>query len=153
SAAVRGPRPVGIVAAVIAIAIAVGVGSWQQVRTLRVARHYVRAIAEPSSPIKSQTLIFQRAALASGHMLPIYGSSELYCCGDPYRATQLFASEPTGFDAFAVGLIGTGDLFFAETFGALGNALRGKKVVILDSPLWFNDRQGIAPDWYVGTFS
>jgi len=103
--------------------------------------------------VKSQTLILQRAAFANRHLLPIYGSSELYCCGDPYRATQVFASQPTGFDAFAVGQAGVANLLFLETFGALGDALAGKKLVILNSPSWFNYGHGYRADAYAGNFS
>jgi poly-D-alanine transfer protein DltD len=103
--------------------------------------------------MKSQGLFLQEGALVSGHALPLYGSSELYCCGSPYRATQLFASSPTGFDAFAAGRIGTADLFFMQTFAALGQALRGKKVVVSTSPVWFFDRHGPAEEPYAGNFS
>jgi poly-D-alanine transfer protein DltD len=153
SVATSAPRPVGILAALLAVAIAVGVARSGQVYALRLAGRYVQAVAGHPSPVKSATLTMQRAAFASGHMLPVYGSSELYCCGNPYRATQLFASEPTGFGAFALGRAGTGDLFFMETFGALGHVLDGRKVVISSSPTWFDDREGIGGALYAGTFS
>src|SRR5205085_3085627 len=108
----------------------------QQLARRKAARRAVAA-APASASIKSRTLTLQRAALADGHLLPVYGSSELYCCGDPYRATQLFASEPGGFEAFAIGRPGVDNLLFAEMFGALGPALAGKKVAVVDSPHWF----------------
>src|SRR5262249_28107489 len=88
-----------------------------------------------------------------GRLLPVYGSSELYCCGDPYRATQLFASEPTGFEAFAIGRPGVGNLVFMEMFGALGSTLAGRKVVIVDSPPWFAEHDDEYAKSYASNFS
>jgi len=97
------PRPVGIVAVVLALAIAVGAGQGVRVHARRLADRHVRALSAGAVPFKYQTLTLQRAAFASGYVLPIYGSSELTCCGSPYLPTQLFASEPTGFAALLSG--------------------------------------------------
>jgi poly-D-alanine transfer protein DltD len=103
-------------------------------------------------PFKFQALTFQRAALASGRVLPIYGSSELFCCGDPFRPTQLFSSDAADFEILAIGHAGAADLFFMETFAALGRHLRGRKVVLSDSPSWFTQRGGVAPRAYGHSF-
>src|SRR5262245_5756264 len=140
AAAVR--PPVGVLAAVLAIAIAVTVSwSWQR-DAFHLASRYQRSVAGLRAPIKFLSLPFQQAALAGGHSLPIYGSSELYCCGDPYRPTQLFASQPTGFDVLALGRYGIGNLLYAETFGALGHTLEGKRLVFIASPPWFSNATG-----------
>ncbi len=136
-------RPVGVLAAALAVAIAVAVSWSWQVQAFHEASRYQRSVAGLRAPIKFLTLPFQRAALATGHTLPIYGSSELYCCGDPYRPTQLFASQPTGFDVFALGRYGIGNLLFAQTFAALGRALEGRKLVIIDSPPWFSNASAV----------
>lgn len=149
----RQRHPVGLLAAALALLITVGGLQVYQSYAVRLAGQYLQAVNLQALPIKWEDLTFQRAAYASGRWLPIYGSSELYCCGDPYRGTQLFARMPTGFDLFAVGRAGTADLFFLETFGALGNDLRGKKLVISDSPPWFFGRDGLAPKPYDGNFS
>lgn len=146
-------RPVGVLAMVLAFAIAVVGLSVGQSYATGLAEGYAHAVAGQNLPIKRLQLTFQRAALADGHLLPIYGSSELYCCGDPYRGAQLFADEPTGFDVFNVGEAGTADLFFVQTFGALGGDLRGKKIVISDSPPWFFNPNGLALKPYAGNFS
>ncbi len=145
-------RPVGIVAVVLALAIAFGAGWGVRVYARRLADRHVRAVSAGAVPFKYQTLTLQRAAFASGHVLPIYGSSELTCCGSPHLPTQLFASEPTGFGVFAVGWAGTADLFFMETFAALGRDLNGKKLVVSDSPPWFYNRDGLSRAEYAGTF-
>ena len=139
SQAITRHGPVGVLAAVLATIIAVAISLGWQRAAFHEAGHYRRSLAAQRAPVKFLTLPFQLSVLASGRTLPIYGSSELYCCGDPYRPTQLFASQPTGFDVYAFGRYGTGNLLFAETFGALGRALEGKKLVVIDSPPWFSN--------------
>jgi D-alanine transfer protein len=145
--------PVGILAAMLALAIGIGLAWAGQRYVLHVSGRYLEAMANVRAPIKSITLTLQRAALASGHTLPLYGSSELYCCGDPYRPTQLFAARPTGFDVFAIGRSGIGNLLFTEMFGALGHDLDGKKLVVLDSPPWFANTDAVNAASYAGNFS
>src|SRR5262249_35009316 len=108
---------------------------WQRA-AFHEAGHFRRSVAPLRAPVKFVTLPVQLSVLANDRTLPIYGSSELYCCGDPYRPTQLFASQPTGFDVFAFGRYGIGNLLYAETFGALGHALEGQKLLVIDSPPW-----------------
>ncbi len=145
-------RPEGIIAVLLAIGIAGGAAWGVEIYARRLATRHLRVVSALVVPFKYQTLTIQRAAFASGHVLPIYGSSELFCCGSPYRPTQAFASEPTGFGALAVGSAGTGDLFFTETFAALGHALNGKKLVVSDSPQWFFSRRGLSRAEYAATF-
>ena len=133
-----------------AIAAAAGQGLRAYVRHL--TDRHLPLITAGDVPFKYQTLTFQRAALASGHVLPIYGSSELFCCGRPFRPTDVFARRPTGFDVLALGHAGTGDLLFAETFASLGADLRNKRVVVSDSPAWFSNRDGAPPEWYGTNF-
>jgi D-alanyl-lipoteichoic acid biosynthesis protein DltD len=145
--------PLGILAAMLALAIGIGLAwSWQR-SVVHVSGQYLDAMANIRAPIKSITLTLQRAALESPHTLPLYGSSELYCCGDPYRPAQLFASQPTGFDVFAIGRSGIGNLLFMEMFGALGHALDGEKLVMLDSPPWFSNTDAVNAASYAGNFS
>jgi len=133
-----GRVPVGILAALLAVGIAVGAGGLARVIVRRTARRDAHRVAADSAVVKFQSLFLQRAALEDDRLLPVYGSSELYCCGDPYRATQVFAGEPTGFDAFAVGQAGVANLLFMQMFGALGTSLHGKRIVIVGSPPWYN---------------
>jgi len=146
-------RPVGLLAALLAVTITIGGMLIGQGYAIRYAGQYLEAINSKQLPIKWESLTFQRAAYASGDWLPIYGSSELYYCGDPFRGIQLFATMPSGFDLFAAGRAGTADLLFAETFAALGADLRGKKLVISDSPPWFFSRDGQSAKAYAGNFS
>src|SRR4029077_10433339 len=150
--AASSPRPVGILAGLLAIAIAAAAAPAIRLQARRLADRHVDLTYAGGVPFKYQTLTLQRAALASGHVLPIYGSSELVCCGGPYRPTQVFGSGPGGFGAFSVGRAGTADLFFTETFAALGADLKGKKLVVSDSPPWFYERDGLGRVQYAGNF-
>ncbi len=151
---VRAARlPVGILAAGLALAVAVALGSGIQLVARRESARRALSVAAASTPVKTKTLSLQRAALADPRVLPIYGSSELYCCGDPYRPTQLFVDAPSGFEPFAVGRPGVSNLIFAETFGALGEPLRGRKVAIIDSPHWFAGPPQYVERSYASNFS
>src|SRR5262247_1958629 len=137
-----GGVPDGVVAALLALAVAAAGGRCMEAYVRQLSDRHLPAVTRGSVPFKYQTLTFQRAALASGHVLPIFGSSELFCCGQPFRPSEVFAARPTGFDVFAVGHAGLGDLLFAQMFAALGPELRGKRVVVSDSPSWFGSRNG-----------
>ena len=150
---VASPCPPGVIAVLLAILIAAGAGWGARVWARRLADHSVRAVAGRDVRFKYQTLTLQRAALASGDILPIYGSSELRCCGSPFLPTELFATMPTGFGALALGHAGTANLFFMQTFAALGDGLRGKKVAISESPSWFRKPRGLSHREYAGNFS
>jgi poly-D-alanine transfer protein DltD len=145
-------RPDGIIAALLAIAIVGGAGWGLRRYATRLATSHVEAVTGCDVPFKYQTLTLQRAALAGGHVLPIYGSSELFCCGGRFRPTQVFASRPTAFGVMPIGQAGTADLFFMQTFAALGYGLRGQKLVVSDSPPWFSQAEGLARGQYAGDF-
>jgi|GEM_PF-828219 len=148
----RRERPVGIAAAVLALALAVLILCRYQARIQGQADRYAHALAPLELPLKTQTLTLQRAGFADPRLLPIYGTSELYCCGQPFNGPAFFLHEPTGFALYAVGVPVTGDLSFAEAFAALGGDLRGKRVVISDSS-WFQNQNGIGQGEYDHTFS
>ena len=148
-----GYGPVGVLAALLATVIAVAISREWQRQAFHEASHHRSSVAPLRAPIKFLTLPLQLSALASDGTLPIYGSSELYCCGDPYRPTQLFASQPTGFDVYALGRYGIGNLLFAQTFGALGRALEGKKLVVIDSPPWFSNVTNVTLRSYALNYS
>ena len=87
--------------------------------------------------LKNQGLAFQRATAHSSHVLLIYGSSELLMPGVRERGNIFFRTAPTGFQLSPVGSGGAGPLIMLQKIGALGSALRGKKVAISLSPGWF----------------
>jgi D-alanine transfer protein len=101
--------------------------------------------------IKNQGLAFERAATRAPDILLLYGSSELI---DPIpnRASDFFSHKPTGFEVCPVGKAGTTSLVVLQKLGALGSALRGRKVAISLSPSSFLT-PSVRPDFYAGNFS
>src|SRR5215471_12719386 len=95
------------------------------------------ATAPESFALKNQGLSFQRAAAHSPNVLPIYGSSELLRPATPERGNLFFRTAPTGFQLSPVGGGGAGPLIMLQKVGALGSALRGKKLALSLSPGWF----------------
>lgn len=148
----RSPRPVRLYAALVAAILAVVWLFHYSGSALALASQYVRALGPTKLDFKAETLTLQRAMLRTADVLPVYGTSELYCCAGSFNAGTFFQDAPTGFSVFNVGYPLTEDLFWAETFGALGNDLRGHKVVVSDSP-WFTSPTGISTSAYAHTYS
>jgi D-alanine transfer protein len=87
--------------------------------------------------VKNQGLVFQRAAVHSPAVLPIYGSSELLRPAAPERGPVFFRTAPTGFQLSPVGGGGAAPLIMLQKVGALGSALHGKRLAFSLSPGWF----------------
>ena len=117
------------------------------------------AIIQPGGkllPLKNQGTALQQAALETGCLLPIYGSSELNLLATynrPFHATNLFHDHPTGFTIFPVGKAEATCLIILQKLAAVGPALQGRKVAVSLSPYWFFDRLAAMPDGYAGNFS
>ena len=122
----------------------------------RVLIHLEHATIASTAPerfvLKDQGLAFQRAAAHSPNVLMIYGSSELRVPAAPERGNIFFRTAPTGFQLSPVGGGGANPLNMVEKIGALGSALRGKKVAFSLSPGWFCTA---TPSYkgYIGNFS
>lgn len=112
---------------------------------------YVHAYASSALVHKRQGLALQRVAFRQTDLLPVYGSSELLI-PDPFRADKIFRLYPTGFNVFFVGGNGIAPLLQAQTFAGLGDAVRGKRVVVSLSPQFFIESQ-VAANAYSGNFS
>jgi D-alanine transfer protein len=113
-----------------------------------------RALAWTASKrfhLKDQGLVFQRTAARARRILPLYGSSEL-AMPVPDRASKFFNKAPTGFEISPVGRAGTTSLVILQKIAALGADLRGRRVAISLSPVWFLTPVTKA-DWYDGNFS
>src|SRR5215831_3145643 len=95
------------------------------------------ATAPESFTLKNQGLVFQRAAAHSPNVLPIYGSSELLRPAAPERGNIFFRTAPTGFQLSPVGAGGANPLIMLQKVGALGSALRAKRLAFSLSPGWF----------------
>src|SRR5215470_15152497 len=112
----------------------------------------IPSTAPETFSLKNQGLAFQRAAAHAPNVLPIYGSSELLVPAGPERGNNFFRTAPTGFQLSPVGGGGATPLIMLQKIGALGSALRGKKLAISLSPNWFFATK---PGWqgYAGNFS
>jgi len=140
-----------ILAAAIAFGLLIGSLSTAAgyVRSLEAKR--IHAIAPKLFDLKNQGTELQAAAFQQPDLLVIYGSSELEQ-PNPYHASNVFESYPTGFNIFPVGRGQTTSLVMLQDLAAVGSELRGKKVAISVSPSWFflHDR---TPNFYAPNFS
>ena len=103
-------------------------------------------------PHKDMGVLLQRKAFENPNMLPIYGSSELAVLDVPNRPDNYFLDGKHGFQVCPVGRGGSTSLIIAQRLAAVGEAVAGRKMVILLSSSWFR-RHGVVPDQYVGNFS
>jgi D-alanine transfer protein len=136
---------------VIAFGVAVTILFAGRLIAIHLEHNTLHAVAPRVFELKNQGLAFQRAAAHARDVLPLYGSSELIT---PVleRAGVFFRSAPTGFQTSPVGKVGTTPLIMLQQLAALGPDLRGKKIAISLSAIWF-----VAPDItsysYGGNFS
>jgi D-alanine transfer protein len=108
------------------------------------------------APVKNQGIALLQAALLTGDLLPVYGSSELNVQTEynrPFHSTNLFRDRPTGFTIFPVGMAGTTCLNMLQKLAAVGPELQGRKLVVSVTPFWFFERLTARPEAYAGNFS
>jgi D-alanine transfer protein len=126
-----------LIAGVVALGLAVII-LFAAHRVLIHLEHATIASTAPESfALKNQGLAFQRAAVHSPNVLPIYGSSELLRPAAPERGNIFFRTAPTGFQLSPVGGGGAAPLIMLQKVGALGSVLRSKKLAFSLSPGWF----------------
>ena len=140
-----------LMSALIACAIVIAILCSGRMLAIHLERKTVHLIAPQDFFIKNQGLAFERAAARRPDILLLYGSSELI---DPIpnRASDFFASAPTGFQVCPVGKAGATSLIILQKLGALGSELRGRKVAISLSASSFLT-PAVRPDFYAGNFS
>ncbi|MDR3539702.1 MAG: D-alanyl-lipoteichoic acid biosynthesis protein DltD [Desulfosporosinus sp.] len=95
--------------------------------------------------------ILQQKGLENQDILPVYGSSE-FSSVSAFHPSFLFEGRPTGFTPFLIGHGGCQDLVHVLNVAAQGQALRGKKVVVILSAQWF-EPEGLTPDYLAENFS
>src|SRR5215471_7878677 len=103
------PSALHLKSALIACAIVIGVLCGGKILAIQLERKTVHWIAPRDFFIKNQGLAFQRAAAHRPDILLLYGSSEL-TDPIPNRASDFFASAPTGFQVCPVGKAGATSL-------------------------------------------
>lgn len=94
---------------------------------------------------KYQGIVMQKEATKRNTTLFIFGSSEVggTKSKDPFHPSNFFANEKGGFQVELVGRAYCQSLIHTLNIGALGNSLKGKKVVLIVSPQWF-DKKGLS---------
>src|SRR5437870_9941046 len=149
--AIARPRAPHVSSALIACALPIVILCSGRLLAIYLEEKTIHSIAPRDFFIKNQGLAFERAAARAPDILLLYGSSELI---DPIpnRASDFFSSEPTGFEVCPVGKAGTTSLIVLQKLGALGPALRGRKVAISLSPSSFLT-PAVRPGFYDGNFS
>lgn len=96
-------------------------------------------------------IYLQKKGLESRDILPVYGSSE-FSSVSAFHPSLLFAGNPSGFTPFLIGHGGSQDLIHVLEAASQGQALQGKKVVVILSAQWFTP-EGLAPDYFAENFS
>ncbi|PWT79951.1 MAG: hypothetical protein C5B58_12570 [Acidobacteria bacterium] len=134
-ATTRGGTP-HLFSSVIALGLAFGVLFAGRLIAVRLEDNTVHAFAPRVFQLKNQGLAFQRAAARAPDVLPLYGSSELLI-PLPERAGVFFRNAPTGFQVCPVGKVGATPLIMLQKLAAVGSDLRGKKIAISLSSVWF----------------
>jgi len=144
----------GLVAALIALALTVAGTVAVQWHAYHLAVRYIGTVGELETDVKWRTLTLQRAAAEDSRVILMYGSSELFGeQGSGYRGPVYFNSHSVGLALFAVGDDGLSDLSFFQMVAGLGTAIRGKPVVISDTWSRFFLAEGTPADAYSHHFS
>src|SRR5947199_1481264 len=137
--------------AVIAVAVAATILFAGRLAAIHLERRTLAWTAPQQFQLKNQGMVFQRTAARERRVLPLYGSSELII-GVPDRASKFFQNAPTGFQVSPVGAVGGTSLVILQKIAALGSDLRGRRLAISISPVWFL-MPSTRVDWYEGNFS
>jgi D-alanine transfer protein len=96
----------------------------------------INQAATELNPFMFQGKYVQQKMLEDKHYLPMYGSSELARL-DRYHPANFFKETGEGFTPFLVGRGGTESLIHLLNFSEHTDQLRGKKMVFILSPQWF----------------
>ncbi len=132
------------------LALLVAATSWNAARELRL--HGSSASLEPWRG-RIRGLAAHQAALAVPTRVPVFGSSEL-SHNVRFRPDRLFAGAPTGFAVYPLGEPGVLLMHHVLEAAALGEQLRGRRVLVFVPPNEFaTRRQSERQEFFAGNFS
>ena len=114
---------------VLGACVIVGVGRWR-------VRERIYSLASRNQASTWRWKMIQQEVLKHDDLLLTLGSSELVL-RMPNRVQDFFATYPTGFAVAPVGTRGTPITLMAVDLASLGDALRGRRVVLSLSGTWF----------------
>ncbi|EDY19221.1 D-alanine transfer protein-like protein [Chthoniobacter flavus Ellin428] len=117
----------------------------------RIEQQLLPVVTAENSNLKDLGIVWQEETFARPDVLPLYGSSELIKRA-PNKASQFFASYPTGFVVSPVGRPSCTSLVLLEKLAASASQAKGHKVVLCVSPSWFVVK-GANHDGFGGNFS
>lgn len=113
---------------------------------------YQDCIGESNYTEKMSGLYLLKQSAAREDNLIIYGSSELATPEISTNPANFFAGKRCGFQVNLVGRGSCQSIIHALSIAASGDALKGKKVVLITSPQSYVP-EGIAPDLFMANFS
>ena len=116
-----------------------------------IPKNRISQAATELNPVMFQGKYIQQKMLADSRYLPIYGSSELARL-DRFNPANYFQEVHEGFTPFLVGRGGTESLIHFLNFSEHMDQLKGKKIVFVLSPQWFNP-QGADESHFVPNYS
>jgi len=99
----------------------------------------IKQAATELDPLMFQGKYTQQKMLEHDQYLPIYGSSELARL-DRFHPSNYFQEVHEGFTPFLVGRGGSESLIHFLNFAEHTDQLKGKKIVFVLSPQWFNTK-------------
>ncbi|MDA1476810.1 D-alanyl-lipoteichoic acid biosynthesis protein DltD [Bacillus changyiensis] len=115
-----------------------------------VPKDRVKTSATELNPMMFQGEYLQSKMLEDPEYLPIYGSSELSRL-DKFHPSNYFKVNNQGFTPYLVGKGGSQSLIHTLNFAAHMDQLKGKKLVFIISPQWFqkkgSDEAHFAPNF------
>jgi D-alanine transfer protein len=104
-----------------------------------IPKNRVNQAATELNPFMFQGKYVQQKMLEDKHYLPIYGSSELSRL-DRFHPSNYFQVKKEPFTPFLVGRGGTESLIHLLNFSEHVDQLKGKKIVFVLSPQWFQPK-------------
>jgi D-alanine transfer protein len=108
---------------------------------IKVEDRYVNGLAPLGLSQANKGDALQEAVLRQKDLLLVYGSSEMAYGDTQYRSINFFGNYPTNFEVFQVAKAGITSLTIAQDIAALGQDIRGKKVVISFTPSMFTNER------------
>lgn len=113
---------------------------------------YPRALGNTLDTEKITGTYLVKTAAELDDTLTIFGSSELKTFEISTHPANFFAGRRCGFQVNLVGRGSCQSLVHAMAVGALGESLKGKKIVLITAPQSYVEG-GIAPDLFMANFS
>jgi len=113
----------------------------------KVADQYHPKLGLEATLKKSLSLLLNKNSIKKNY-LPIFASCEL----EDNAPNLVFKNGKSGFFINKIGFGGNQSIIQFLHMASMGNTLKGKKVIILVSPFWFNKR-GIVPIFFKLSFS